>query len=184
VQSPLSRGTWQARAGDCASRDGGLRKSSPASIRGMFQGLWCASEFQSQPISGTDRRTRGSSLVGRRRLRNPIQKQSAESANPQLWANCRHSRTDQARAGVVNRGKLATMCSDYLKRWELRPDGEPIITRSGRLLPVRMTKLLRHGVEQRRRCHALAARPIASSHKQTWRNLGGSKMVEAQIWRL
>jgi len=29
------------------------------------------------------------------------------------------------------------MFDDYLKRWELMPDGEPIITRSSRLLPVR-----------------------------------------------
>ena len=35
------------------------------------------------------------------------------------------------------RGKLATMFGDYLKRWKLTPDGDPIITRSSRLLPVR-----------------------------------------------
>jgi streptomycin 6-kinase len=29
------------------------------------------------------------------------------------------------------------MFSDYLERWELTPDGEPIITPTSRLLPVR-----------------------------------------------
>jgi streptomycin 6-kinase len=30
------------------------------------------------------------------------------------------------------------MFGDYLERWQLMPDGEPIITRSSRLLPVRL----------------------------------------------
>jgi streptomycin 6-kinase len=34
-------------------------------------------------------------------------------------------------------GKLATIFGDYLERWELTPDGEPIITPTSRLLPVR-----------------------------------------------
>jgi hypothetical protein len=29
----------------------------------------------------------------------------------------------------------------------------------------------------------LHRRGIRAPHKQTWRNLGGSKMIEAQIWR-
>jgi streptomycin 6-kinase len=35
-------------------------------------------------------------------------------------------------------GNLAIMFDDYLERWELTPDGEPIITPTSRLLPVRM----------------------------------------------
>src|SRR5262245_53091606 len=50
---------------------------------------------------------------------------------------CRHSRTAHSRSGRQCVVKLATMFDDYLKRWELMPDGEPIITRSSRLLPVR-----------------------------------------------
>jgi streptomycin 6-kinase len=36
----------------------------------------------------------------------------------------------------VNTGFLALMFSEYLQRWELTPDGEPIVTPTGGLLPV------------------------------------------------
>jgi len=35
------------------------------------------------------------------------------------------------------RGILPIMFSEYLDRWRLTPDGEPIVTQSSRLLPVR-----------------------------------------------
>jgi streptomycin 6-kinase len=39
--------------------------------------------------------------------------------------------------GPCTRGNLAPMFSEYLERWKLAPDGEPIATRTSRLLPVR-----------------------------------------------
>lgn len=49
----------------------------------------------------------------------------------------RPSRTGRAGQWPSMPDKLATMLGHYLDRWELTPDGEPIITRTSRLLPVR-----------------------------------------------
>jgi streptomycin 6-kinase len=43
----------------------------------------------------------------------------------------------RAIASHRTRGNLALMFGEYLERWKLTPDGEPIATPTSRLLPVR-----------------------------------------------
>jgi streptomycin 6-kinase len=45
--------------------------------------------------------------------------------------------TPKATASHRTRGNLALMFGEYLERWKLTPDGEPIATPTSRLLPVR-----------------------------------------------
>src|SRR5207247_5453082 len=71
-------------------------------------------------------------------------------------------------------------CNEPLRLAHLDHGDDRAILLEGGEGPARIKMLLRHGgapsvaVEQRQRCHALAARPIASSHFRTLSTLGGA----------
>jgi len=66
------------------------------------------------------------------------------------------------------------MFTEYLARWQLTPDGDPIVTRSSRLLPVR-----RHGVPAMLKV-AMEAEEKFGGLLMSWWNGEGAARVLAQ----